>query len=64
VKLLVEHFYNRSPKEKIIKMEGRILKSWALGRSYCRGNRDEDEPSRCCNHLVNGREKRILSVFA
>jgi hypothetical protein len=33
VKLLVEHCYNRSPKEKIIKMQGRILKSWALGRS-------------------------------
>jgi hypothetical protein len=33
VKLLVEHCYNRSPKEKIIKMQGRILKSWALGQS-------------------------------
>jgi hypothetical protein len=27
VKLLVEHCYNRSPKKKIIKMQGRILKS-------------------------------------
>jgi hypothetical protein len=26
VKLLVEHCYNRSPKEKIIKIQGRILK--------------------------------------
>jgi hypothetical protein len=33
VKLFEEHCYNRSPKEKIIKMQGRILKSWALGRS-------------------------------
>jgi hypothetical protein len=33
VKLLVEHCYNRSPKEKIIKMQGRILKIWKLGRS-------------------------------
>jgi hypothetical protein len=33
VKLLVEHCYNISPKEKIIQMQGRILKSWALGRS-------------------------------
>jgi hypothetical protein len=31
---------------------------------YARGNRDRDEPSRCCNHLGKGREKRILSVFA
>jgi hypothetical protein len=30
---IVDHFYSRSPKEKIIKMQGRILKSWALGRS-------------------------------
>jgi hypothetical protein len=33
VKLLVEHCYKRSPKEIIIKMQGRILKNWALGRS-------------------------------
>jgi hypothetical protein len=33
VKLLVEHCYNRSLKEKMIKIQGRILKSWALGRS-------------------------------
>jgi hypothetical protein len=33
VKLLVEYYYNRSPKEKIIKMQGMILKSWALGKS-------------------------------
>jgi hypothetical protein len=64
VKLLVEHCYNRSPKKKIIKMQRRILKSWALGQSSIRGNRDGDEASCCCNHLVKGREKRILSVFA
>jgi hypothetical protein len=34
VKLLVEHCYNRSPKENIIKTQGRILKNWALGQSY------------------------------
>jgi hypothetical protein len=30
---LVEHFYNRRSKEKIIKMQGRVLKIWALGQS-------------------------------
>jgi hypothetical protein len=29
-----------------------------------KGNKDGDEPSRCCNHLVKGKKKRILSVFA
>jgi hypothetical protein len=33
VKLLMEHGYNRSQKERIIKMQGRILKGSALGRS-------------------------------
>jgi hypothetical protein len=33
VKLLVKHCYNKSPKEKIIKMQGRILKKWILGQS-------------------------------
>jgi hypothetical protein len=28
-----EHCYNRSPKEIIIKVQGRILKNWAVGRS-------------------------------
>jgi hypothetical protein len=28
-----EHCYNRSSNEKIIKMQGVILKIWALGRS-------------------------------
>jgi hypothetical protein len=64
VKLLVEHCYNRSAKEIIIKMQGRMLKNWALAGALCRENRDGNEPSRCCNHLVKGREKIILSVLA
>jgi hypothetical protein len=49
---------------KIIKMQGRILNSWALGRSSMQRKQRRGRTTHCCNHLVKAREKRILSVFA